>query len=96
MASIRIIAVPPGEAPQQVREAWVGLRLPVSKGVLGYRRRWFSGGKGDVVCAGPSRRFPVGELRRCSGVASPTGVEASHLSAGTESCVSSGNGRGEA
>ena len=26
---IRIIATPPGEAPQQVREAWVGVRLPL-------------------------------------------------------------------
>lgn len=26
---IRITAIPPGEAPQNVREAWVGLRLPL-------------------------------------------------------------------
>ncbi len=49
MASIRIIAIPPGEAPQQVREAWVGVSLPVSRGILGYRRRWRSAG----VLSGP-------------------------------------------
>ncbi len=38
----------------------------------------------DVGCAGPSRRFPVGELDRCSGIASPTGDGASHPGAGTE------------
>ena len=29
MAKVQIIAVPPGEAPQRVREAWVGLILPI-------------------------------------------------------------------
>ena len=29
MASIRITSVPPGEAPVTIREAWVGLELPV-------------------------------------------------------------------
>jgi len=52
--------------------------------------------QGDVGCAGPSRRFPVGELDRCSGIASPTGDGASHPVAGTESCVQSGNGLDEA
>jgi hypothetical protein len=31
-ARIRIIAVPPGEAPEFVRRAWVGLELPVVAG----------------------------------------------------------------
>ena len=44
----------------------------------------------DVVCAAPSRRFPLGDLRWCSGVESPTGAGASHPGAGTESCVSVG------
>ena len=35
--------------------------------------------KGDVVCAGRSRRFPVGDPRQVSGVESPTGRGASHL-----------------
>lgn len=26
---VRIVAVPPGEAPEDVRQAWVGLRLPL-------------------------------------------------------------------
>ena len=30
MAAIRIIEVPPGEAPAEVRKAWVGLVLPLS------------------------------------------------------------------
>ncbi|MGI4788689.1 MAG: hypothetical protein ACRYFS_07540 [Janthinobacterium lividum] len=30
MVAIKIIAVPPGEAPQQVREAWVGIVLPLA------------------------------------------------------------------
>ena len=29
MASIRIISPPPGEAPLEIRQAWVGLELPV-------------------------------------------------------------------
>jgi hypothetical protein len=31
MASIRITSVPPGEAPVTVREAWVGLDLPLKR-----------------------------------------------------------------
>jgi hypothetical protein len=30
--SIRILAIPPGEAPEAVRAAWVGLELPLSSG----------------------------------------------------------------
>jgi len=26
---IRIVAVPPGEAPEEVRKAWVGVRIPL-------------------------------------------------------------------
>jgi hypothetical protein len=29
MASIRIIATPPGEAPEEIRRAWIGLVLPL-------------------------------------------------------------------
>jgi hypothetical protein len=32
MPDIRIIAVPPGEAPLWVREKWVGLKLPLAIG----------------------------------------------------------------
>ena len=31
MAKIRIVAVPPGQAPKWVREQWVGLELPVAE-----------------------------------------------------------------
>ncbi len=52
--------------------------------------------EGDVACAGLSRRFPVGALATDGWAGSPTGEEASHLVAGTESCVWSGNRPGEA
>jgi hypothetical protein len=34
---IRIIATPPGEAPEEVRRAWVGLELPLAAGETGPR-----------------------------------------------------------
>jgi hypothetical protein len=34
-ARVRIVAVPPGEAPQHIRRAWVGLELPVTQGQPG-------------------------------------------------------------
>lgn len=48
--NIRIINIPPGEAPYEVRAAWVGLVLPVTGdgsgfyhtvGVLSRRKSWF-------------------------------------------------------
>jgi len=30
MGKIRIVACPPGQAPEDVREAWVGLEIPLS------------------------------------------------------------------
>ena len=39
MAEVRIIAVPPGEAPPEVREKWVGLCLPIRRTWFGRRRR---------------------------------------------------------
>jgi len=32
MANIRIIEIPPGDAPENIRQAWVGLSLPLTKG----------------------------------------------------------------
>lgn len=49
MAKIRIIACPPGEAPQAIREAWIGLELPLPLGRLGHRRVWLTTG----VVSGP-------------------------------------------
>ncbi len=49
MAKIRIVACPPGEAPQAVREAWIGLELPLPPGRLGHRRGWLTTG----VVSGP-------------------------------------------
>src|SRR5258706_3238485 len=48
---IRIIACPPGEAPPEVREAWVGLELTLSPASLGHRRAWLTTG----VVSGPRR-----------------------------------------
>ncbi|WP_420967183.1 hypothetical protein [Bradyrhizobium sp. B120] len=49
--TIRIVAVPPGEAPYWVREKWIGLELPVERhanrrrfyglGVLSMPRQWW-------------------------------------------------------
>jgi len=35
--TIRIVATPPGEAPEAVRGAWVGLELPLASGETGLR-----------------------------------------------------------
>jgi hypothetical protein len=50
MTKVRIVASPPGEAPQQVRDAWIGLELPTSgrrffltSGVLSGPRTWWQG-----------------------------------------------------
>ncbi len=53
MASIRIVSVPPGEAPQVVREAWVGLELPLASG--GDRQTW----RGFGVLSGPKRWYAI-------------------------------------
>ena len=34
---VRIVAVPPGEAPEEVRRAWVGMDLPLAAGETGPR-----------------------------------------------------------
>ena len=38
MNKIRIIACPPGEAPESVRKAWIGLELPLGPEPFGRRR----------------------------------------------------------
>jgi hypothetical protein len=69
--SVRIIAVPPGEAPLWVREKWVGLTLPLTRfdsarlgafpplaSSLGLGRSWLSFGHTfDVVQTVPTA-FP--------------------------------------
>jgi hypothetical protein len=39
---VRIVGVPPGEAPEWVRRCWVGLTLPLATGEMGPRtlRMW--------------------------------------------------------
>jgi hypothetical protein len=50
--SIRVIAIPPGEAPLWVREKWVGLELPLADGKNAAQQAYTSG-----VLSGPSNRF---------------------------------------
>ncbi len=54
MERIRIIATPPGQAPESVRDQWVGLELPLSeplngkvRGVLDFRP---TPGNPEVFC----------------------------------------------
>jgi hypothetical protein len=67
---IRIVSVPPGEAPLWVREKWVGLELPLPYGDSGGRRAITSG-----VLSGPRNRLIAlwwalrGRLERKSGYA---------------------------
>jgi hypothetical protein len=49
---IRIVSVPPGEAPLWVREKWVGLELPLAYGDSGGRRAITSG-----ALSGPRNRL---------------------------------------
>ena len=49
---IRIIAAPPGEAPEEVRRAWVGLELPLVAGETGPRAV-----RGVGVLSGPRTFF---------------------------------------
>jgi len=73
MSYIRIIACPPGEAPLAVREAWIGLELPLSSNPLvgPGRRSFFTGG----VISGPRGWWQTlvqlvrGQLARQSGYA---------------------------
>ena len=54
---VRIISVPPGEAPEDIRRAWVGLTLPLAPGEVGPRPLPAFG-----VVSGPRTR--VGQLWR--------------------------------
>ena len=40
---IRIISTPPGEAPEKVRQAWIGLEIPVPPRFAGRRRGYAFG-----------------------------------------------------
>ena len=53
--TIRIVAIPPGEAPIEVRKAWVGLELPLARGETGARRMPIGG-----VLTGP--KTAIGQL----------------------------------
>jgi len=57
---VRIIAVPPGEAPEDVRRCWVGLELPLAAGESGPRPANSFG-----VLSGP--RTPSESLARVAG-----------------------------
>ena len=49
---IRIKTTPPGEAPENIREAWIGLEIPVPSRFSGLRR-----GFGFGVLSGPTSWF---------------------------------------
>jgi hypothetical protein len=49
---IRIVSVPPGEAPLWVREKWVGLELPLARGYSGRRTVY-----GFGVLSAPRKRL---------------------------------------
>jgi len=67
---IRIVRVPPGEAPFWVREKWIGLELPLADGDRSPREAYTSG-----VLSGPRNRLTailwglLGRLRRETGYA---------------------------
>lgn len=67
---IRIVAVPPGEAPEEVRRAWVGVRIPLP---LFHRRprEWRSAGvlSGPKTLAARLSALWSGRLRRANGYA---------------------------
>ncbi len=69
-AHIRIIAVPPGEAPEEVRRAWVGVRIPLP---LFHRhpRAWRSAGvlTGPRTIAARLSALWSGRLGRANGYA---------------------------
>ena len=71
MTRIRIVACPPGEAPQAVREAWIGLDLPLPPGRGSRQGRW----RGFGVLSGPrawwQELIPIllGRVRRHNGYA---------------------------
>ena len=54
MPSIRIVGIPPGEAPEEIRRAWIGLILPLMHGGYGLRNSWASFGvlTGPKSCLG--------------------------------------------
>ena len=65
---IRIKSIPPGEAPEDVRRAWIGLELPVPPRFAGRTR-----GLGVGVLSGPKSWFGIllatlfGQARRQDG-----------------------------
>ena len=67
---VRVVAIPPGEAPLWVREKWVGLALPLAGRDRGARVSYTSG-----VLSGPRNRLLalvwrlLGRLPRKSGYA---------------------------
>jgi len=66
MSGIKIIATPPGEAPQHIREAWVGMVLPLASPAV--KSGWAGG-----VLTGPKTYWAhllqrlLGQGRRESG-----------------------------
>lgn len=65
---VRIIQTPPGEAPVEVREKWVGLVLPVASGGRGPRRALtFGVVTGPKSFVGRLRDFLLGRFKSVDG-----------------------------
>lgn len=47
MSSIKIVSVPPGQAPEEVREKWVGVIIPLPEQVTGGFQMGVQGGTSD-------------------------------------------------
>lgn len=52
LKKIRIKSTPPGEAPNEIRRAWVGLEIPVPARFAGFRQS-----RGFGVLSGPKSRL---------------------------------------
>lgn len=69
-AYIRIVGVPPGEAPEEVRRAWVGVRIPLPRFHTG-PKAWRSAGvlTGPRTLAARLAALWSGRLSRSDGYA---------------------------
>jgi hypothetical protein len=65
---VRIVRVPPGEAPLEVREAWVGLVLPLARGFEGPRSIMTAGVlSAPATFLGTLLGWFMGRVRRADG-----------------------------
>ena len=67
--AVRIVAVPPGEAPLWVRQKWVGLDLPVMR--YAAHRKFLAFGVQSIPCSWPAQWAAIlrGRAERVAGYA---------------------------